>query len=141
MRRVLWAVVSSLGFIAVVFLFVLPTRTYYDQHRALNQVSSQLATLRSEDQRLESQAASLAKKSTVARIAHDDYGLLAPGQQATVVLPSPRSSQPSPTAKKQGTAGQARPGSKGAGQAAPPASGQAAPPTSGQAAPPASRHR
>lgn len=93
MRRFLWPVVASLGFIAVVFLFVLPTRTYLDQHRSVDQVNHQIATLTQQNRQLEKQAASLQNQANIARIAHHDYGLVKAGQQATVVLPSPHSTQ------------------------------------------------
>jgi Septum formation initiator len=88
MRRFLWPVVASLGFIAVVFLFVLPTRTYLGQHNAINQAASQIATLKRQDRALERQAANLQNPSEIARIASLDYGMVKPGQPATVVLPS-----------------------------------------------------
>jgi cell division protein FtsB len=102
MRRFLWPVVASLAFIAVVFLFVLPTRTYLGQHNAIDQASSQISTLKQENQALEHQAADLQNPSELSRIARLDYGMVKPGQPATVVLPSTGSSNPASSSGKTG---------------------------------------
>jgi hypothetical protein len=91
-----------LAFIAVVFLFVLPTRTYLGQRNAINQASSQIATLNKDDQALERQAADLQSPSELSRIARLDYGMVKPGQPATVVLPSQGSSNPAGSSGKTG---------------------------------------
>jgi cell division protein FtsB len=102
MRRLLWPVVASLAFIALVFLFVLPTRTYLGQHNAINQASSQIAALKQANQALERQAANLQNPSELSRIARLDYGMVKPGQPATVVLPSQGSSHPAGSSGKAG---------------------------------------
>jgi hypothetical protein len=102
MRRLLWPVVASLAFIAVVFLFVLPTRTYLGQHDAIDQASSQIATLQQQNRQLEKRAADLKNPAVIGRIARFDYGMVNAGQPATVVLPSVQSSRPSHSSTKAG---------------------------------------
>jgi cell division protein FtsB len=59
---------------------------------ALAQGSSQLRALDTENRQLAGQIRSLHRDSTVARIAHEDYGLVKKGQRSIVVLPSPSTS-------------------------------------------------
>ncbi|MBO0893916.1 MAG: septum formation initiator family protein, partial [Acidimicrobiales bacterium] len=108
MRRLLWPVVASLAFIAVVFLFVLPTRTYLEQHNAINQASSQIATLRQQNRQLEKRAADLRNPAVIGRIARFDYGMVNPGQPARVVLPPVGSSGSHHSSKKAGAKHPAR---------------------------------
>lgn len=103
MRRLLWPVVASFGFIAVVFLFVLPTRTYLSQHDAINRASSQIAALEQQNRQLEKRAADLQDPAEIGRIASFDFGMVKAGQPATVVLPSPSPPQPHRSTKKGST--------------------------------------
>jgi cell division protein FtsB len=89
MRRVVWLVLTTLGFVAALFVFVFPTRTYLAQRATLHQVTAELARLEQEDRALSQQAARLQSPSEIARLARRDYGLVRPGQQAYVILPPP----------------------------------------------------
>jgi cell division protein FtsB len=53
------------------------------------QASYQLSQLQAQNRALASEVSSLHQPGTVARIAHQEYGLVANGQQSIVVLPSP----------------------------------------------------
>ena len=99
MRRLLWPVVASFAFIALVFLFVLPTRTYLGQHNAINQASGEIASLKQQNRQLEKRAADLKNPAVIGRIARFDYGMVNPGQPARVVLPSTGSSRPKSSKK------------------------------------------
>ena len=55
---------------------------------AVAQAAQQLRALQSQNKALASQVSSLHEGGTVARIAHQDYGLVAKGERSVVVLPS-----------------------------------------------------
>ncbi|MGH9073740.1 MAG: FtsB family cell division protein, partial [Acidimicrobiales bacterium] len=84
MRRVVWAVVASVVLVGVMFVTVFPTGTYLRQRRQLSHVSGQLATLRSENGALARQVKKLDTDAEIAKLAHQDYGLVRPGQEAYV---------------------------------------------------------
>ena len=68
---------------------------------ALRADSAQLLALQAENQVLSSQVRALHDPATVSRIAHEQYGLITPGQRSIVVLPGPAgspSSMPDPLA-------------------------------------------
>jgi hypothetical protein len=63
--------------------------------------SAHLLALQAENQVLSSQVRALHDPATVGRIAHEQYGLITPGQRSIVVLPGPAgssSSMPDPLA-------------------------------------------
>ncbi len=82
MRIVL--VVIGLG--ALVFLFVLPGRTFEQQSGAMARAEHQLAVLNSQNAALTRRAAQLQNPAYVEQIARQQYGLVKPGEQAYGIL-------------------------------------------------------
>ncbi|MHB1486385.1 MAG: FtsB family cell division protein [Acidimicrobiales bacterium] len=74
--------------IAVLFVFVFPTRTYLSQRSHLVRVSSALASLDAQNQALADEVAKLNTETAIERLARQDYGLVPPGQEAYAMLPS-----------------------------------------------------
>ncbi|MGD0081845.1 MAG: septum formation initiator family protein [Acidimicrobiales bacterium] len=90
-RARIFLLVSFVAGIAIVAT-EFPLGQLLRQHAAVAQATSQLTELQAENRSLASEVSSLHQPSTVARIAHQDYGLVAKGQRSVVVLPSPSKS-------------------------------------------------
>ena len=71
----------------VVFLFVLPGRTWLSQTRAMSLAQHQAQVLSQENKALRIEAGELQSTSYVAQIAHQQYGLVLPGETAYGILP------------------------------------------------------
>jgi cell division protein FtsB len=82
------AVVFAIGAIAVEF----PLSELLRQRSELAGLATQLQAVDSHNAVLRSDIASLSQPSTIASIAHQDYGLVRPGQRSYVILPGPGSS-------------------------------------------------
>jgi cell division protein FtsB len=76
------------------YLFVFPARTYLAQKQDIAVQEQTIGILKAENTKLAAESASLQSGSTIARIARAEYGLVKPGQQAFMVLPSPDRPRP-----------------------------------------------
>ena len=81
---------------AVVGAFVVlglefPLRELLHQHSALALARSQLATIDARNASLNADISALSSNSTVNALAHEEYGLVRPGQSSFVILPAPNS--------------------------------------------------
>ena len=76
--------------VAVLLVFVFPTRTYLDQRRQLALASQRLQTLNSQNAELDGRVAKLQSNAEIERIARERYHLVRPGEQAFAILPAPR---------------------------------------------------
>lgn len=74
--------------IAVLAVYVFPTRTWLDQRSASAETSAQLAELRAERRALEERVAELDSDAEIERVARSEYGLVKPGEEAYAVLPA-----------------------------------------------------
>jgi len=88
-RRRLWVVLVTLGFVAVLFVAVFPSRTFLAQRASLARVEEQLAVLDEQNRLLEERARLLRDDAEIERLAREQYHLVRPGEEAYVVLPSP----------------------------------------------------
>jgi cell division protein FtsB len=82
-------VLVTLVLIAVLFLFVFPTRSYLGQQRELGRVRGDLATLREQNALLDQEARRLQDPDEVERIARERFDLVMPGEEAFAVIPAP----------------------------------------------------
>jgi cell division protein FtsL len=80
--------ILALALVAILFLFVFPTRSYLAQRRQIGSAQTDLDVLRAQNARLEQEAARLRTGSEIDRIAREEYGLVRPGEQAYTVLPA-----------------------------------------------------
>jgi len=80
----LGALLASAGIVATQF----PLNQLLGERTAVRQQSQQLLQLNAENRSLAAQIASLHQPDTIARLAHERYGLVAVGDQSLVVLPS-----------------------------------------------------
>ena len=83
-RLLLLAVVAG----GILFLFVLPGRTWLSQGRAMSQAQHRVSVLSRENQDLRNRIAELQHRATIEQIARSQYGLVPPGWTAYgIVLP------------------------------------------------------
>jgi cell division protein FtsB len=85
-----WAVVMVCIFVAVLALFVFPTRTYLDQRHQLTVAAKRLDVLDAQNAQLAQQVDKLHTDAEIERIAREQYHLVKPGEQAFAVLPAPQ---------------------------------------------------
>lgn len=79
--------VAAAGLSLAIVVVELPLSTLVHQRSAIAAASERLGAVQTENGRLAGQVASLSKPSTVAAIAHGEYGLVKPGQIAYTILP------------------------------------------------------
>lgn len=95
---VVYLVLASLLVIALLFVFVFPTRSYLTQRHDLAQAETRLELLRSQRKQLDREAKKLGTDAEIERLAREKYHLVKPGEQAYVVIPSdPTTTAPAPT--------------------------------------------
>ena len=85
--RILALAVGSVVLSGVLFLFVLPGRTYLDQQRSLAAADTRLHVLSNENHKLQQQIQQLQTDGEIERLARQQYGLVKPGEQAYAILP------------------------------------------------------
>jgi hypothetical protein len=89
---VLCAVVLGVGALVVEF----PLSELVHQRGQLVSVSGQLATVDAHNAQLRADVSSLSHAATIAAVAHEEYGLIAPGQESFVILPQTGAKSPDP---------------------------------------------
>ena len=88
-RRARLTLCAAIVLAAVIVGAELPLGQLLQGRAAIASSSAQLGKLRDTDSDLSAQVRALSQPETVARIAHEQYGLVRPGQEAFVVLPGP----------------------------------------------------
>jgi cell division protein FtsL len=71
----------------LILLANFPLRALVEGRSAVRADTTQLVALQAENRALTSQVRDLHDSATVGRIAHEEYGLVTPGQRSVVVLP------------------------------------------------------
>lgn len=100
---------ARLGFVAAIAIAVVIVATQFPlgelvhARAALSFSSTHLAQLRRENASLGAQVKALQQGSTIEQIAHQEYGLVRPGQQAVVVLPGAHESTGATASGRLGT--------------------------------------
>lgn len=89
MRLAVKITLALLVLVGAMYLFVFPARTYLAQKQDIAVQERTIAVLKAEDAKLVADSSALQDGATIARIARQEYGLVRPGQQAFMVLPSP----------------------------------------------------
>jgi cell division protein FtsB len=87
-RKARFALLTSVVAAAVIVGVQFPLSELWHEHSAVAAASRELAGLERADSNLQRQVAALKNPSTIARLAHQDYGLVGPGETYEVVLPS-----------------------------------------------------
>jgi cell division protein FtsB len=91
-RRVRWEhptriAVASLSFIAIMFLFVFPTRSYLAQQRQVRAARRAVAVLQQQNKELSQEQRLLETKSEIERLARVQFDMIFPGEQAYNIVP------------------------------------------------------
>lgn len=81
------AVAGALALVGVEF----PLSELLHQHSELALARGQLATITDRNASLSADVVALSANSTVNALAHEEYGLIRPGQRSFVILPAPNS--------------------------------------------------
>lgn len=86
--RARWPLVVAVVVVAVLFVGVFPTRTYFAQRAAIARAEEQLTILSQENQRLEDRVDALNTPDEIERMAREEFELVYPGERPYVVLPA-----------------------------------------------------
>ena len=79
--------VVSLVFVAMMFLFVFPTRSYLAQQRQVNDARHSVQVLRAQNAQLAREAQRLQTPAEIERLARSQFNMVFPGEQAYNVVP------------------------------------------------------
>jgi cell division protein FtsL len=79
--------VASLVFVAMMFLFVFPTRSYLAQQRQVRDARHSVAVLRQQNAQLAAEAKRLQTPAEIERLARSQFNMVFPGEQAYNVVP------------------------------------------------------
>jgi cell division protein FtsB len=90
-RRARLTLCAAIVLAAVIVAAELPLGQLLQGRAAIAASTAQLQQLQAEDASLAAEVQALGQPGTIARIAHQQYGLVRPGQEAFVVLPGPSS--------------------------------------------------
>lgn len=80
---------AAVATIAVLAVYVFPSRTWIDQGEALAEVEAELDALEAERESLDRRIAELDDDATIEAIARSQYGLVKPGEEAYAIHPAP----------------------------------------------------
>jgi len=79
--------VASLVFVAMMFLFVFPTRSYLAQQRQVRSARHAVAVLHAQNEQLAREAKRLQTPAEIERLARSQFNMVFPGEQAYNVVP------------------------------------------------------
>jgi cell division protein FtsB len=75
--------------VAILFLFVFPTRSYLAQRRAVQDARHDVEVIQEQNARLEEEAARLQTEEEIERLAREQFHYVHPGERAFAVQPAP----------------------------------------------------
>ncbi len=87
--RPLLIAAAAVATIAILAVYVFPTRTWIDQRRSLAETNAQLQQLDAERDALAARVDELDSDAEIESIARSQYGLVRPGEEPYAVLPAP----------------------------------------------------
>ena len=87
-RIVISTVALGLAVIALMFAFVYPTSTFFQQRSQIGAAEQRLTRIDDEAKRLEQENTQLKGDAEVERIAREQYGLVRPGETPYVLVPA-----------------------------------------------------
>jgi len=82
----------ALGFVAILFLFVFPIRSYLAQRHQLAAMEHDVTSLQQQNAKMEVEAQQLQQPSEIERRARQQFHMHYPGEQLFQVMPAPPSS-------------------------------------------------
>src|SRR5690349_16668295 len=87
----------ALAFVAILFLFVFPTRSYLAQRRDISSAQHDVTVLRQQNEKLAQEARRLQSTPEIERLARDQFHYVFPGEKAYTIIPAPAPSTPGPS--------------------------------------------
>jgi cell division protein FtsL len=78
----------ALGLVAVLFLFVFPTRSYLDQRRQVGAAQRDVNVLKEQNAKLAAEVHELQTPAEIERMAREQFHMVLPGEQAFNVSPA-----------------------------------------------------
>ena len=88
--------VATLALIAIMFLFVFPTRSYLAQQRQVGSARHAVQVLKAQNEQLIRQKEQLQTPAEIERLAREQFNMVLPGEQAYNVLSTATTSTTSP---------------------------------------------
>jgi cell division protein FtsB len=82
---------GALALVAILFLFVFPTRSYIAQRHQVSTAQHDLQVLKQENAALQREAQRLQTKSVIEGMAREHFDWARPGEEIFTVLPPPAS--------------------------------------------------
>jgi cell division protein FtsB len=86
-RRMVWPVLVTLAVIGVLLLLVLPGKTLLAQQHQISQTEQRIAIISQENAKLAARTAQLRQPADIEQLAHQEFGLVMPGQKAYDIIP------------------------------------------------------
>jgi cell division protein FtsB len=81
--------IAALASVAILFLFVFPTRSYLAQRGAVNDARHDVQVMREQNERLQDEANRLQTPEEIERVAREQFRYVYPGERAYSVVPAP----------------------------------------------------
>ena len=79
----------ALAVVAIMFVFVFPTRSYLAQRRQVAASAHDVAVLKKQNDDLAAEAQRLRSRAEIERLGRQQFGLAYPGEQVYKVMPAP----------------------------------------------------
>jgi cell division protein FtsB len=77
---------GALAFVAILFVFVFPTRSYLAQRRQVSTAQHDVDVLRQQNDQLQAQAAQLQTAAAIEQMAREQFHYVKPGEQVYQVV-------------------------------------------------------
>lgn len=77
----------ALAVVAILFVFVFPTRSYLSQRRQVNAAQHDVSVLRDQNDKLQAEALQLQTPGAIERMAREQFHMVKPGERLFVVMP------------------------------------------------------
>ena len=78
----------ALALVAMMFVFVFPTRSYLAQRRQVSSAQHDVDVLRAQNDQLQAQAIELQTPAAIERMAREQFHYVRPGEQVYEVVPT-----------------------------------------------------
>ena len=78
---------GALALVAIMFVFVFPTRSYLAQRRQVQQEQHKVDVLRKQNDKLQSEAIRLQSRAVQEQMAREDFHRVYPGEQVYDIVP------------------------------------------------------
>ena len=79
----------GLGVVAILFVFVFPTRSYLSQRNQVSSARKDVSVLQAQNAKLEQEAEQLQTRAEIERMARDQFNMHYPNEQVFKVMPAP----------------------------------------------------